>query len=290
MRIHYVVVTFNADLELLSRAIESVICQVNKVSIVDNTVANNGYLNMFISPKISVSYLGDNMGIAYAQNIGIKNAIEEGANYIILSDQDTVYPLDYVSRMVRVFDLKENIAAVSPEIYDVYQNKNQGFVEKTWAGFRKVYPTKGCHEIFQAINSGQILNVKYLYEIGLMNSDLFIDWVDYEWCWRACNKGFTIIGNADVVIRHQLGEGAVNLSFKQVSLKNSIRYYYITRNAFYLSLRSQHLDLIHKLTLFVRSFRYIIGYPILSTSHLLSLKYVLIGFYHGVMGKLGRLT
>jgi rhamnosyltransferase len=289
MNIHYIFVTFNTDTQLLRKALASVSHQADKIYIIDNTVANIGYLDSFNSTKISISYLGDNMGIAYAQNVGIKNAIANGADYIILSDQDTVYPPDYVKKMVRVFSLRDRVAAVTPEIYDVHQNRNQGFVEKTWFGYRKTFPSKGCHEIYHAINSGQVLNVMYLHEIGLMRTDLFIDWVDYEWCWRAGKKGFLIIGNADVVIRHQLGEGAVNLSFKQVSLKKPIRYYYITRNAFYLSLRSQHIDYIHKLNLFIKSFRYIFGYPILSEPRLLVLKYVMLGFYHGVSGQLGRL-
>jgi rhamnosyltransferase len=192
--------------------------------------------------------------------------------------------------MCEIFDFKQKVAATCPDVFDVYQNKRQGFVKKTWFGFKKIYPKNGCHEIYQAINSGQILNVKHLKDIGLMNQDLFIDWVDYEWCWRACGKGFKIIGNSDMLIRHQLGEGAVNLSFTQVSLKSPIRYYYITRNAFYLSLRCKHLNSIHKLNLFFNSFRYIFGYPILSKYHFLSLRYVFLGFYHGIIGKLGRLN
>jgi len=47
-----------------------------------------------------------------------------------------------------------------------------------------------------------------------MNEDLFIDWVDFEWCWRARKKGYKIIGNANVVITHQLGDAAVTIGRK----------------------------------------------------------------------------
>ena len=42
-------------------------------------------------------------------------------------------------------------------------------------------------------------------EIGLMNSDLFIDMVDYEWCWRANSKGFTLYEDERVIFKHQIG-------------------------------------------------------------------------------------
>lgn len=130
--------------------------------------------------------------------------------------------------------------------------------------------------------------MKALQDIGLMDSKLFIDWVDLEWCWRARAKGYQIIGNADVEIQHQLGDRSKNLGFREVNLRSPMRHYYITRNAFYLALYSSDLDTWHRINLFFKSFRYIIGYPALSKPHLKNLRAVLLGFYHGLTGRLGK--
>ena len=45
-----------------------------------------------------------------------------------------------------------------------------------------------------------------------------------------------MIGNADVTIQHQLGDGSVDVGFRKVNLPSLIRYYDISRNAFYLAL------------------------------------------------------
>jgi len=289
-KIDMVIVTYNPEIKLLKKVIQSIIEQVRKIYIVDNTPGKAKELERFRNEKVEIIYLGNNKGIAYAQNIGINIAIENNAEYVILSDQDTVYPNNYVKEMLKVFDKYENVAAVSPLFKDINKNKpHEGFIEKSLIGFKKFYPTKGYYEIYQTIASGLIINVKALKVIGLMNEDLFIDWVDLEWCWRARKKGYKIIGNADVIIIHQLGDKSVNIGFREVNIRSPLRHYYITRNAFYLALRDNSLDKLHKLTLFLKSFRYILGFPILSKPHLKHLKYVLLGFWHGITGKLGKL-
>jgi len=43
-------------------------------------------------------------------------------------------------------------------------------------------------------------------DVGLMYEDLFLDWADLEWCWRVNFKGYKIIGNADMIITHRIGD------------------------------------------------------------------------------------
>ncbi|HOR94725.1 MAG TPA: glycosyltransferase family 2 protein [Spirochaetota bacterium] len=232
--------------------------------------------------------LNDNKGIAYAQNIGIKRALKEGADFIMLSDQDTIYPKNYVKDMVEVFMVNEKVCAVAPKFFDKIKNSSDGFISVKPIIFKQFFPESGKHEIMQAIASGKIIRAKYLHDIGLMKEELFIDWVDLEWCWRALNKGYKIIGNADVVIHHSLGDTSINVGFRKVNLRNPIRHYYITRNAFYLAIYSRDLDFLHRIVLFFKSFRYIIGYPLLDKPKLKNLKYVLLGFFHGITKRLGK--
>ena len=35
-----------------------------------------------------------------------------------------------------------------------------------------------------------IINNNIILDVGLMDESLFIDWVDFEWCWRAKSKGY----------------------------------------------------------------------------------------------------
>lgn len=282
-----VYVTYEPNFNLLRRSIESISNQVEMVILIDNSIKNNE-VKFFESVNVKVFNLGQNIGIAAAQNIGIKKSIELGAEYIVLSDQDTTYPPDYVKKMLAVFNKYEDIAAVAPKFIDSQKKSVDGFISLTPVFFKQFFPPSGLHEVLQAIASGKVIKTSVLSKVGLMDADLFIDWVDLEWCWRARAAGFKIIGNADVAIQHQLGDGSVDIGFREVNLRSPMRHYYITRNAFYLALYSKVLDVPHRINLFFRSFRYIVGFPVLAKPRLKNLKAVTLGFYHGVTGRLGK--
>jgi rhamnosyltransferase len=284
-----IIVTYKPNIEILERCINSLVNQVNKLIIVDNTPDKCELLERFRKiSNVEIIYLTDNYGIAYAQNVGIKRALKEGADYILLSDQDTIYPLDYVEKMLECFK-EDKVAASGPLFYSINERKIHPFIKKGFLGFKKIYPKNRKHEVFQIISSGMIIRTEFLPNIGLMCEQLFMDWIDLEWCWRAIKKGYKIIGNADVIINHRLGNTSKSILYRSVTLRNPLRHYYITRNAFYLALRSNSLDFLHKLTLFFKSFRYIIGFTLLSKPHFLNFIYTLKGFYHGITGKLGKL-
>lgn len=281
-----VFVTFKPDLSLLERAVSSVVNQLDEIIIVDNSPTSDLH-HFFSSSKVTVKFLGENVGIARAQNIGITWAQERGAKYILLSDQDTIYPELYVKNMLPVFETHPEACVVVPRFIDANKAAGDGFIALKPFLFSQFYPTSGKYSILQAISSGKILNVSCLAEIGLMDEKLFIDWVDLEWCWRARARGFSVIGNADVTIAHRLGDSSKNIGFREVNLRSPMRHYYITRNAFYLALHSNDLDILHRINLFFRSFRYVIGFSILAKPRFKNLKAVLIGLVHGLSKKLG---
>ena len=289
IKTYAVVVTYKPDILILEKCIHSLVNQLNKITIVDNTPNGNNSLERFKNfPNVEIIYLGDNYGIAFAQNVGIKKALEEGTDFILLSDQDTIYPLDYVEKMLECFK-EDKVAAAGPLFIDAHTGKVQFFVKKGLIGFKKIYPKAGKHEVLQLIASGTIINAKFIPEIGLMKEELFIDWVDMEWCWRAVKKGYKIIGNADVVIKHFHGEKSKKFLTKNITLKSCIRNYYTIRNGIYLALHSNVLDSYRRTLLFLKTFRNIFLFSLLTNNFLLNLKYTLKGFYHGLIGKLGKL-
>ena len=295
-KIDFVVATYNPDKEVFSECIESIKNQVNNIIVIDN--ASNFDISTILdqveieNKEFKIIKLKENKGIAYALNRGIELSLESNSDYILISDQDTIYPQNYINEMLSVFEKStdHNIVAIVPLFADVNKKReNEGFYKETLFGYKKFYPKKGTYSVFQAISSGMILKTKNLKKIGLFNENLFIDWVDFEWCWRANKKGYKILGNADVLITHSLGNQKVNLKYREVNLRNPIRHYYITRNAFYLALYDKNLTFLQKFFLFVLSFKYLIGYPLLSKPHIKNLSYVFKGFFHGILGKLGKL-
>jgi len=183
-----------------------------------------------------------------------------------------------------------SIAAVAPLFHDAVGNKkNEGFILLSKFGYSFIFPDNGYYEINQAIASGLIIKSATLRDIGLMNDALFIDWVDFEWCWRAISKGYRIIGNANILIEHNLGDEQVHIAHKSMTVRAPLRHYYIVRNAFYLACYSPYLDFQHRLNLFYRGLFHVAAYSILAKPRFENFKITLLGFYHGVTQRLGRL-
>jgi len=291
--IEAVIITYSPDKEILQSCIDSLYSQVRKIWIINNFSSNFSFKEGEFNNlnKIELILLNENEGVAHAQNIGIQQAIAAKADYILVSDQDTVYPGNFVEKMLSAFTSeKYRIAAVAPLFHDTIGNKkNEGFILLSKFGYSFIFPDKGHYEINQAIASGLIIKASTLSDIGQMNTDLFIDWVDFEWCWRAISKGFRIVGNANIVIEHNLGDSQVHIAHKSMTVRAPLRHYYIVRNAFYLACYSPHLNFLHRLNLFYRGGFHVVAYSILAKPRLENIKLTFLGFYHGVTRRLGRL-
>jgi|APSaa5957512535_1039671.scaffolds.fasta_scaffold62849_2 rhamnosyltransferase len=285
-----VTVTYNPDFDILIQSLSSISNQVDRVYVIDN-----GSLSPFHDrlsfDNVSFYSLGDNFGIGYAQNYGMNLALDLEPDFIMLSDQDTIYPKHYCSTMSDSLLSHSEACVVAPLFEDARSKKVTEFFPENTYFLTKFRPKSGYYYISQAIASGMFIRVSSLKEIGIMNEDLFIDWVDFEWCWRATFYGYRILLNSDVKVLHYLGDSTLDSPFGSLEMRSPLRHYYITRNAFFLSLYCNYLPYPKRFTLFVRSLRYLVGFPVLCNPHVENLKLVCLAFFHGlrkVQGKLKR--
>lgn len=290
-----IIVAYLPNSEILTSTVESLSGQVDKLIIVDNTPGGSDVLRngkpLSGRDHIELITLHNNFGTAGAQNVGIKKALANGADFILLSDQDTHYPDRYTSRMLQVYEAmakERNIAAVVPDFAELNRGgERQGFM--VWDGIflKRIHTESGCYDITQAIASGMIISQKAFDVIGLMDEKLFIDWVDFEWCWRARAKGFSLVGCADIVIQHSLGDVAKKVGLRSYPVRSPVRHYYIIRNGIFLALRDKDITLGMRMNILAKSFRYFVGFTTLGKPHGEHFAYCLKGFYHGIIGRLG---
>jgi len=290
-----IAIAYFPDIQTITKTIESICGQVSKVLIIDNTPNGSSVFKnhrlLYGRNNVELITLNENVGIAKAQNIGIKRALENRADFVLVSDQDTFYPDNYVAKMLEAYSKianREEVAAIVPDFADLNRGgQRQGFVLFDNLFSKRIYPKGGCHEITQAIASGEIIPSEVFSHIGFMDEELFIDWVDLEWCWRARAKGYKIVGCADVVIEHRMGDEAKRFGLRSYSIRSPIRTYYIVRNAVHLALRSKYITFGMRVNILVKSIRYMIGFTILGKPHWKHFIYSLKGFYHGITRKVG---
>jgi rhamnosyltransferase len=289
-----VIVLYHPVRDRLNTVISSIVNQVDKLIIVDNTEIPADFVVDIANNHVNVIYIPfrDNIGIGAAQNVGLRYASKLELSYALLSDQDTTYPAKYVHSMLCIFannNLGKKIAAVCPNFLDENNGfKPQGFLVKDYWGMRRVFTSSGTISIDQCIASGMIINLQAIEVIGFMNEELFIDWVDLEWCWRARSYGFLLIGNAEVAIHHVLGDRRKNVFLKSVSLRSPLRHYYITRNCLFLALYSKNINIFDRTNLIFKFITYLFGFPFISDNKIKNISFVFCGAFDGARGILGK--
>lgn len=245
-----IIVLFNPDFDHLFKFIESLSSQVDKVILVDNTPQDlKNYLSI---EKIKIQKsniyidLGDNKGIAFAHNAGIKKARELNSEYLIIFDQDSTVEEGFVNNLVKLYkDLSldnKKIAAIGPSYLDIKTNQLAPAI--SFNGLKVIRtipnPDKNYTPADYIISSGTLIKLSILNEIGLMMEELFIDYVDIEWGLRAKQLGYTCFIANQVVMRHSIGDASIRVPIfnKYVNIHSDFRKYFILRNAIYLILYS----------------------------------------------------
>ncbi|MCM1321959.1 MAG: glycosyltransferase family 2 protein [Bacteroides sp.] len=282
MNLFSVIVTYNPNIPQLKACVDSLLPQVEKIIIVKNSAELLG--DDFRNKKIEQIQLDKNYGIAYAQNRGIERAIKLGAEWILLSDQDTNFPCDYIDSFLP-FMIEKEADVFCPLFFGVTKKQYSPVMIKKFKAAKKV-----SEPVFvqHAISSGTIFHKGIFEKIGGMDEKLFIDYVDSEWCWRAVSKGIKILQIPSIIIRHQLGDNVKKIFVWQVTIRSDARYYYIIRNGFYLSFHCEYLNFAEKTRLFLRSVKFCIGVFLLK-HNFSAMKLCLKAFCDGANQKLGEM-
>ncbi|MDP2071933.1 glycosyltransferase family 2 protein [Methylotenera sp.] len=294
-----VIVLYFPDEALLDRLLNSLRGAVSELFIIDNTPNDKltwVSIDWFVSKNHHVVYhpLGDNYGIAKAQNVGIELAINNNCDHVILFDQDSAASQDMIvellseERALLVNGVK--VGSVGPAFIDEKTGEyakviryGNIFVNRISVSSNDVKPIQADY----LIASGSLIRIAVLQEVGLMRDDLFIDWVDIEWALRAGNLGYLHFVIPKAVMLHSIGDDCVDIGVRKVNLHSDIRNYYIVRNACNLVLNSV-MGRRFRTNIFLKIPTYVLFYSMTSKSRFASLKLLLRACVDGVSGRLGK--
>ena len=192
------------------------------IIIVDNTP--NRDLKI-LSSQITYIALKDNLGIAKALNVGFQKAKEIGAQWVLTMDQDSDLPANMIDEYIKfIKEGHEAVGIISPLI-NMYIGEHKK-------------PSDTFCVVDTALTSGSIINIEAYDAAGGFKDDLFIDEVDFEFCWNIKRHGYLTYQLNRVLMQHQLGNTQEVKLFGHhlfyVTHHNYIRRYYMARNSHYV--------------------------------------------------------
>jgi len=291
MRIVAVLVTYQPDLELLEQALAALLGQVDGLVLVDNgsdhtkqqAVADllRGvdrdacHIQSLIQPK--------NGGLGQAHNSGIALARDIlQADFILLCDQDSLAAPDMVAHLHAALqgclDTGGHPAAVGAN-----------FAEPMRA--RADILPGGSGDVVECdavIASGALIPVAALEAIGGFDAELFVDFVDTEWCFRARAAGWGCFVARAARMTHRIGHPGPRVLGRRMALHSPERMYYQLRNLLLLMRRPA----VPRGWLFRQVPRYLVRSLFLSLTcapRLGRAKHAGLGLWHGICGRSGAL-
>lgn len=238
--VHAVVITYEPP--AMGRLLEALGRQCARVTVVDNGSAAHAVDRLRADcarAGAGLVELPDNLGIAAAQNVGIRRALEGGADYILLSDQDSLPAPGMVALLEEAIGEDRRIAATGPLPAEERQGGDElVYVDRGWSPKRATREELGRPRLDAAflIASGCLISTRALRDIGLMREDLFIDHVDLEWGVRARARGWRLVAVPAARLDHALGDEVVRLPGRAqpVHVHSPVRNYYLLRNTIVL--------------------------------------------------------
>ena len=193
--------------------------------MIDNSEQENSNLKTCINTVNNAEYIfnGENLGISKSLNLGASLAIKGGYKYLLTMDQDSEATSNFVEKLI--------------EIHHNYKSVGIAAAYPLNRIHKILPPDNSIHQINKVITSGALLNLRAYIEVGPFMEELFIDYVDFEYCFRLQRNNYTIYINNDAIINHSVGNLIKwkLIGFRFYSTNHSpLRLYYRTRNRFRL--------------------------------------------------------
>lgn len=237
-------VTYNPPREVLEGQAKALQGQVHAHVVVDNgssAAFRKWLLEEASRLGVAVLSLDKNVGIAAAQNIGIREAQRQGGTHVLLLDHDSIPRPDMVRELVealtRATASGAKVAAVGPRWIDANTGRSAPFVRVGPLSFRRVFcedAQSGPVKVDLLVSSGMLFSVQAFESIGPMREELFVDHIDTDWCLRARALGWALYGVGSAVLEHSLGERTMRLwlgRWRVLHVHSPERHYYYVRNA-----------------------------------------------------------
>lgn len=213
------IVIYNPDIKRLLENINHILPQVDILFLIFNSNIDIN-LDYDLTSKVKIVDNKSNKGIAFALNQIINLADEVKAEWCLLLDQDSIVP-DNIINAFENYTNKKNIGIICPKIIDFRTNVLQN-------------TKKGIRTIKLCITSGSYINIEICKKINGFRNDFFIDYVDWEYCARLNESGYSCLEVSNIILNHELGNVSYhNFLFGKIQTynHNAFRKYYITKNS-----------------------------------------------------------
>ncbi len=210
-----------------------------------------------------VHRLARNLGYAGNNNVGLTLALEHGAAWILLLNDDVVVAPDCVERLLEAAAADERIGLLGPT---VFEHARPGVVQSAGGALGRDWsarflgpdepgwmPAAGPTDVAWLSGCALMARRELCEEVALLDERFFLYWEDVEWCLRARRSGWRVVHVPSATAWHKGGLPADPPPARVA--------YYTTRNHL-LALRKHRAPLRVWLAAVLRLFNTLLGWSL----------------------------
>lgn len=188
----------------------------------------------------------ENLGFAQGNNVGIRNALENKADHVLILNNDTTVDKDLVVELLKTSKKYPKAGILSPKIYfasgfEYHKNKykNDELGKVIWAAggemdWENVYGTnRGVDEVDKykynkveeidfASGACVLLRAKAVKEVGIFNEKFYMYFEDVDLSMRMKSKGWKVMYVPKAKIWHKVAQSS--------KIGGDLNDYFIARN------------------------------------------------------------
>lgn len=172
------------------------------VVVVDNASSDDSVTAILSAhPTIQLLQTGSNKGYAGGNNEGIRFALEKGAEYILLLNNDTIVDKDLILNLVTATEKLPHNSILGPKIYYHSAQDRIWFAGAKWNHSTHSFMHLGHSEVDEGQHS-EIREIDYVTgcamfapasafrSVGELDEKLFLTYEETDWCYRARAKDY----------------------------------------------------------------------------------------------------
>jgi len=184
-------------------------------------------------PWADLILFNTNQGFEIPNNIAIQKALADGADYILLLNNDLVLAPNAVSELVAAGERDPTVGALGP-VQVRYDNPAKVISAGGYYDWMRgmVVQNEDLPSLNNEVDflSGAALMVKkvVLEQVGMLDEDYYFYGEDVDFCKRIKQNGYKLLCVASSIVRHHVGGSRSDSSF---------HIYHITRSRFILMKR-----------------------------------------------------
>jgi GT2 family glycosyltransferase len=200
------------------------------ITVVDNDSDDNS-LEKLCSDYPEPSYIKaeENYGFSAGNNLGIRHALEQGADYVLLLNNDTEVEQGFLTKLVETAEQKRNAGIVTSKIlvagtdppriwcaggeldflhgkgvYRGHEGADRGEVDEgQYDTTERVGMASGCV---------MLVPVEVFEDVGLLSEEYFFGGEEWDFSARVCSHRYDIWYEPDAVVHHKVSK-SIDQSF-----------------------------------------------------------------------------